>query len=211
MITIVNGKVEVTIKRLSNSIYTIVEHHQTFNDIGGHWAKSEIELLASKLVIKGMTDTTYKPDNSMTRAEIASLLVRALGLKEQTTAQFTDVASNQWYAGAVGAAVKAGLVTGVGNELFDPNANITREEMVVMISRALHMADKDVAVDVPLLLKFNDHKKISNWAEEQVSQVLKAGIINGNTVNTFAPKDDVTRAEAAVMLQRFLKYVEFMN
>lgn len=207
----VDGRVEATIKRLSNSTYAIIEHYKTFDDIEKHWARDEIERLASKLVIKGMTDTMYMPEHRITRAEFASLLVRALGLKEKATDQFSDVKAHHWFAGAVGAAAEAGLVNGVSDASFDPNENITREQMAVMLSRALQLAGQDVAEHTSLLSRFEDQGMISEWAQQSVSQSIQVGIINGKSATLFAPQDDATRAEAAVMLKRFLQYVEFIN
>ncbi|MEK3910535.1 S-layer homology domain-containing protein [Paenibacillus sp. FSL H7-0331] len=207
-----------TIKRPGNSIYTVVQANKTFADLNGHWAQADIELLASKLLIKGTTDTTFVPQKSITRAEFAALLVRAAGLNEeqaalaeQAAAKFSDVQATDWYAGAVGAASKAGLVDGLENGSFQPNATITREQMAVMIARAIQLSGKKYDTDAKKLAAFDDSLTISAWAKDAAAGALNAGIVNGTTVRTFAPDSKATRAEAAVMLKRFLLFAEFMN
>ncbi|SFM13148.1 Pectate lyase [Paenibacillus sp. 1_12] len=208
---VVDGITQVTIKRPGNSIYTVVQSTKSFADLNGHWAKSDVELLASKLVVKGATDTSFAPQNQITRAEFAALLVRSIGLNEASSAKFTDVLASEWYAGAVGAASKAGLVDGFDEVTFKPGATITREQMAVMISRAITISGKKAAADVKGTATFTDSASISTWAKDAVTQSYNAGIINGITDKTFVPNANATRAEAAVMLKRLLQHVEFIN
>jgi hypothetical protein len=211
IVTTVNGKAEVTIKRQGNSIYAVVQSSKTFDDVKGHWAKNEIELLASKLVIKGTSDTTFGPNNHITRAEFAALLVRSLGLKEEGATRFTDVPANSWFAGTAGASAKAGLIEGFEDSTFRPNERITREQMAVMITRAMTFAGKSTAVDLKQLDKFTDSKSLSTWSKNAVAGAVSAGIVNGVTETEFVPAASATRAEAAVMLKRFLQFVQFIN
>gem|GEM_PF-1407348 len=199
------------IKRNGNSIYTIVEHQTTFRDIQGHWAQSTIERMASKLIVRGVTSEQFKPDQFITRAEFASLLVRALGLKGQADDSFSDVESSHWFSDSVGAAVHYGLVHGISDELFAPYATITREQMAVMISRAMDLVGADVPANPSALARYQDQDQISSWAVEHAARAISAGIITGRTADTFAPQGVATRAEAVVMLYRFLKAVEFIN
>lgn len=210
--TTVDGKTEVTIKRQGNSIYTVVEFAKTFADLKGHWAKADVELLASKLIIQGTSDTAFSPNSSITRAEFAALLVRALGLYgSDAGVKFSDVPASGWFAGAVGTAVKTGLVEGFEDNTFKPNSNITREQMAVMITRAMKIAGKTEIADLKLLDKFTDGSTIQAWAKDAVSQAAKAGIVNGVTDTTFVPVANATRAEAGVMLKRLLTFVQFLN
>jgi glycosidase len=214
---VLNGKTVVTIKRNGNSIYTIVENHKSFADVtANHWAKADIELLASKLVIKGTSDTTFNPNGSITRAEFASLLVRALGLNaDKEAAKFSDVQQTQWYAGAVGAAVKAGIVKGFADGTFKPQATITREQMGVMIQNALQFIGKakQLSADeqATKLANFKDGTEINGYAKAAVAALVDAGILKGISVNTFAPDVTVDRAQSAVILTRLLQYVEFID
>ncbi|WP_245856037.1 S-layer homology domain-containing protein [Paenibacillus rigui] len=205
------GTTKAVLKRPGNSIYTVVEFSKTFDDLKGHWSQADVELLASKLVVNGTTDSSYAPQKEITRAEFAALLVRALGLTEVNAAKFNDVQANDWFTGAIGAASQAGLVEGFENGTFQPNANITREQMAVMITRAMHAAGKRAAADTQGLSRFADASSISGWAKEAVAQCVNAGILNGVTGDTFVPAAKANRAEAAVMLKRLLQYEQLMN
>ncbi|MEX0973786.1 MAG: S-layer homology domain-containing protein [Bacillota bacterium] len=94
--------------------FVAIEFDKTFSDVTDHWAKGDIELMASKYVVKGMTDTDYWPNSPVTRAQFVTLLVRSLGLSEvaPATPTFQDVAKDTWYYGFVEAAFKAGLAGG---------------------------------------------------------------------------------------------------
>lgn len=202
---------QVTIQRPGNSIYIVVDSNKTFIDLDGHWAKDDVELLASKLLIQGTTDTDFAPNNPITRAEFAALLVRAMGLSEDIESKFLDVKSTDWFAGSVNAAAKAGLIDGYEGGVFKPASYITREQMAVMISRSLSLSGKHPAADVKGLFTFADSQMIGTWAKDAVSQSVNAKIINGMTDQTFAPNENSSRAQAAVMLKRLLQYTGFIN
>ncbi|WP_171655698.1 S-layer homology domain-containing protein [Paenibacillus foliorum] len=116
-----------------------------------------------------------------------------------------------WFVGAVGAAAKAGIVTGFEKRVFEPNASITREQMAVMISLAMKTAGVVMTVDEGQLSSFTDAKSIHEWARDSLAHAVKAGIVKGVSDSLFVPEADATRAEAVVMIKRFLQYVKFMN
>ncbi|MBW7453880.1 S-layer homology domain-containing protein [Paenibacillus sepulcri] len=205
----------VTFKRNGNSVYTVLSFTKTFHDVSKHWAKADIELLASKLVVKGVTDSSFAPDSSITRAEFAALLVRSLGLSLETaSADFADVKSSDWFAGAIGAAVQAKLVDGFTDNTFKPNDTINREQMAVMVARAIKAAGKTIDVSGKqneLLAKFQDKAAISSWAQAAVAQSVETNIITGMTNDTFVPLANASRAQAATMLKRFMQAAHFIN
>lgn len=206
-----NGHTVVTFKRNGNSIYAVAQFNKTFSDLNTHWAKADVELMASKLIVKGMSNDKFAPNVVVTRAEFAAMVVRALGITEdKAAASFKDVSSKDWFAGAIGAAVKAGVVKGYEDNGFKPNASITREEMAVMISRALAFRGKQPAGSTNMLNVFKDKASIEAWAAAAVAQAAEAKIIEGKTDGSFAPGSKATRAEAAVMLKRLLEYVDFI-
>lgn len=202
-----------------NSIYAIMATGgRTFADLSGHWAKADVEMLASKQIVQGVTDSRFAPDAAVTRAEFTALLVRALGLSmaDQGAAspRFADVAANAWYAPAVEAAVRAGLISGMAPDRFAPNERITREQIAVMRTRAIKVAgySSNAADQTSQQLdRFADRVSISAWAQAPVAQAVAAGIITGMSENTFVPSEDATRAQAAVMLKRLLQYIKFID
>ncbi len=206
-----NGVTVVTVKRNSNSVYAVVQGAvPEFGDLKGHWSQQDVRLLAGKLVVNGQAPGVFAPDASITRAEFAALLVRALGLQADASgiSGAKDVASGAWYAGVLGAAVKAGLMEGFEDGTLRPEARVTRTELAVMTSRAMKAAGTPGTGGS---LQFADVEAIPQWARASVSASVGAGIIQGAEGNRFAPERQATRAEAAVMLKRLLLTVEFMN
>lgn len=212
-----NGKKYAVILSRTNSKYTVLQSNKAFTDIAGNWAKGDIELLASKMLISGRNETLYAPKSNVTRAEFAALLVRALGLAEGTLkdGQYKDVDANAWYAGSVAAATQEKIITGYAGDLFKPNNNITREEMAVMINRAASVAGKKSSLSESdqkqMLAKLSDHAAISSWAKQDVALAVNAGIIKGMSDQSFSPATNADRAQSAAILKRFLVYVNFMN
>lgn len=183
--------------------YTVEKH---FADTENHWAKDSINSLVEKGIINGMTETEFKPNQKITRAQFARLLMTALNLKVQqgSVLTFQDVPPGVWYHDGVAAAVNAGLIKGYDEKRFVPNDNITREQMAVIISRALRMKSAEISEGNPdqVLNKFADRVDIAPWAGQDIALAIDSGIVNGVSADTFAPKASATRAEAAVMILR---------
>lgn len=181
-----------------------------FKDLDGHWARADVEEMAGLGLVKGVSTTEFAPNRTITRAEFATLLVRAIGLPNLGTsdAVFSDVQVNKWYYESVVLAAKAQLVSGYG-ERFGPDDPVTREQMAVMITRALSYKQKsiDLAEDeaTKILQAFQDRGHISPWASESVARAVKEKIVCGRSTAIFAPRDPATRAEASVMILRMYK------
>ncbi|MFB6367565.1 S-layer homology domain-containing protein [Paenibacillus elgii] len=210
-----DGQTVATLKRNGSSIYTVIEANKSFEDLASHWSKADVELLANKLVVEGVSDKQFQPDRNITRAEFAALVVRSLGLNSvSANTYFTDINSSAWYAGVVASASKAGIINGYEDSTFRPDAQITREELAAMIIRSLTYAG--VASDVSesnqtqLLAKFKDSSKIV-WAKKEIAAAVNAGIINGLTDDTIGSAEKATRSQAATMLKRYLKLADFIN
>ncbi|NBD27249.1 S-layer homology domain-containing protein [Paenibacillus glycinis] len=206
---------EALIKRNGNSIYTVASGSRTFADIDGHWAKPEIELLASKRIVNGEALRRFSPDESITRAEFTALLVRSLGLQAAAkAASFSDVTEGDWFAEPINEAVRAGIASGFQDGSFRPNERLTREQMAVMLSAALKYAGQSVRVQDQvdaMLGKYADNGSIASWAKPSMAELVAARIIRGKSETAIAPAADASRAEAAVMITRLLKFVHFMN
>ncbi|WP_338552779.1 S-layer homology domain-containing protein [Paenibacillus sp. KS-LC4] len=212
-----DGSKQAVMKTTHHSIYAVIKKGKpNFADMQGHWAKAEVEQLASRLIVNGISADLFAPNDSITRAEFASLLVRSMGIAlehDSAYRRFADIAPTAWYASAVEAAVRAGLVQGLTLERFGPNEQISREQMAVMIARALAIASKEGTEPVAggAQSAFSDQQFISPWAEAAVAETAKAGIITGMADQIFAPKDFATRAQAAVMLNRFMQAAGFIS
>ncbi|MCM3260619.1 S-layer homology domain-containing protein [Paenibacillus lautus] len=196
-----------------NGVFTAVRSNRTFGDIQGHWAQSDIERMANKLIVNGSADGTFDPNRTVTRAEFVAMLVRTLGLAEKPQlASYSDVGPNEvWYAGAIGAASAAGLIEGYADGSFRPDAVVTREQVAVMLGRAIRYAGELPSQDASALERFSDHAQVSEWAKRSAADLLAAGMIEGVGKAAFAPQAFATRAQSTVLLNRMLLYLNFMN
>nr|ADB23440.1 XynA [Thermoanaerobacterium saccharolyticum] len=205
----VGGKIDkeadtITFNATHFSQYAALEYDKTFDDIKNSWAKDAIEVLASRHIVEGMTDTQYEPNKTVTRAEFTAMILRLLNIKEEAySGEFSDVNSGDWYANGIEAAYKAGIIEGDGKNAR-PNDSITREEMTAIAMRAYEMLTQYKEENIGAT-SFSDDKSISDWAKNVVANAAKLGIVNGEPNNMFAPKDIATRAEAAAIIYGLLE------
>ncbi|MBQ2754827.1 MAG: S-layer homology domain-containing protein [Clostridia bacterium] len=177
-----------------------------FKDLSGYdWALESIDKLVTKGIVSGTSGTTFEPGKSVTRAEFAKLVVASFGLtlNSDKVTTFSDVNPSEWYKQYVDIAVSNGIVTGYENNTFRPNNTISREEMCVMLARALkayELEDKESKT-------FADAHKVSDWAKDAVALLSSQGIINGKGNDMFAPLDNASRAESAVTISRILTLI----
>jgi len=204
-----NGGIRAVLSSRTNSTYTIIANEADFRDIVGHWAENDIKSMAAGLMVKGMGDGKFIPSGEITRAEFAAFLMRALGMEEKTTnAGFSDVSPDAWYAGVVASTVEAGLVSGYPDSKFNPNGKISRQEMAVMITRALDMLGYNPPLNDGTLANpvddFTDSITIDDWAEESIAVVVRAGVMKGMSGDSFSPDSNATRAQGAVVIKRMM-------
>ena len=176
-----------------------------FTDIGGHWAQNDIEVMAAKGIVVGVTPDSFEPERAVTRAEFATLVVKTLNITSNTPADFADAGQSDWFYPYVNAAANAGLIVGYDG-YFRPDDRITREEMAVIVAKAYAYAGKEAAsggID-----KFTDKETIAQWAYESVDTVTSAGLIAGMTPDTFEASANTTRAQAVAVLRRFLDAIQ---
>lgn len=181
-----------------------------FSDIGGvPWAKDAIENLAGMGIIKGKSGTLFMPNDTVTRAEFAVMLVRAFGLETAPVGSLADVRYDKWYYREVMIAENFGIVSGDGNNRFYPERPITREEIAVMVFRALQASRRKYnAHDNSVLEKFIDKNNISPGAVPAMAVLVGEGIMEGMQGSTLGPKYNATRAQAAVFIYRALTKTE---
>lgn len=178
-----------------------------FGDLVGHWAKDDVVAMVDKSIVEGMDDNHFAPDATVTRAQFATLISRALDLKSSMVqSPFSDVAAGSWYEDTVKKVYAAGLINGVSDHEFAPEKKITREEMAAMLMRAKsHVTGMRIEeMTSSSSLAFNDEDVISDWAKKVVQLAVDAGLMNGRTAEKFAPQGQATRAEAVVVLKRLL-------
>jgi|GEM_PF-3669835 len=206
-----NGNYYARAYSCSNSIYAVVAGTRTFADMQSHPAQKDVELLASKMILSGKSSSEFDPDGDVTRAELAAMLVRALGLRNQAgeATRFSDISGQEWFAGSIGAAVKAKIINGMSDGTFTPQQNVSRQEAAVMLANALQgtgiKPELGAAEEDAVVSRFNDQAKIAAWACPSVAVAVQTGIMTGRDDGSFAAEDITNRAEAAGMVAALLR------
>jgi hypothetical protein len=179
--------------------YTASPATAAFPDVpAGYWAYAAIQPLVKAGVVNGFPDGMFRPDQAVSRAQFVKMLDLVLGLQPaggQTP--FADVPPSAWYAPYVAAAVQAGIVEGLTPTSFGPDDPVTREQLAVLLARALKLTQAAT-------LHFTDNALIDAWATGGVEEAVAAGYINGFPDGSFRPLATATRAQAATVLARVL-------
>ena len=199
------GKIEITNNQDEEQKPNDDNKDETvLTDIKGHWGEEAINKLFEKGIVTGDEYNHFNPDNNITRAEVAAILVRAFNLEQEYTYLFTDVSGNEWYAGFIGAVSSCGIMNGdIG--YFRPNDLITREELCVALANA---SEKFGKLTEEGTLEFEDTADISQWALNSCAKCYKYGLISGMGNNRFEPKQNATRAQTASIISRLIDIME---
>lgn len=201
------------INSLGNSTYSVVGSEKVFTDVENHWSREAVNDLGSRLVIQGVGANKFAPNRTVTRAEFATILVRALGLNLQTAsgdANFKDVKNNDWYAVYIRTAVSYGLLKGYTDGTFRADNGITREEAMVMLAQALNYTRLNDKPDMEALAEFEDGDIVDSWAKESVAKLVNYHILSGSN-GYLNPKSRVTRAETAAMVWKMLQQADLVK
>ena len=168
------------------------------------WAGEAVAALYEKGVINGKTETEFAPNDPITREEFTTLVVNMCGLQTGVVqGSFTDVPADAWYAPYVAAAYENGLVSGIDAERFGTGLNITRQDMAVIIARAISAGEGSVD-------RFADSAEIADYAKDAVGYLAANGVINGKEDQRFCPADYATRAEAAQMIYKAMQLKQWI-
>ncbi len=184
----------------------VVEDKSIFSDLTDHWARESVEALFEKNIVKGKAEGIFDPEAQVTRAEFLTMVQKAAKLPTMNyKPYFNDVAMDAWFAGVI---ISAHAYDIIADELvvdgnLNPDAPILREEMTSIMVDTMQNTDYR-ALGSGDLSMFTDAQNIAEWVKPSVAQSVNLGLIKGNPDGTFAPKATATRAEAAVIIQRFL-------
>lgn len=197
----------VTFTTTHFSTYAVGYNDVSFTDVTG-WYEDYVNYLAARNIIRRIGNNTFSPDADITRAQFVTILANLSGddLSGYTASSFSDVSAADWFFKAVQWANKNGVALGSYGR-FDPNANITRQDIAVMIAR---YADKVVEYTLPKVgsaITFTDSNDIASYASGAVTAIQRAGIITGNDDGSFAPKANATRAQATKMVALLMQSV----
>jgi hypothetical protein len=180
----------------------------TFTDTAKHWAKDNIDFVASRGLISGTSATAFAPDTAINRADFLLALGRLSGAEVSgyNASSFTDVNSSDPAMPYIEWAVKNKIVSGYGNGKFGPNDSITREQMAVMMVNYAKATGYTLPVSRQTVI-FADDVKISTYAKAAVKAIQQTGVVGGKDNNRFDPQGSATRAEASTILRRFVEVV----
>lgn len=180
-------------------VTTVTSYAQTnISDINNHWANKQIQSFVNNGYVNGYENGTFKPDNSITRAEFVKIVNRFFGFESKQNINFRDVNKSDWFYNDVCSAKKAGYINGYEDGTFKPNQPITREEVSKILVSIKN--NKDFTYDK--IQKFIDNTKISSWAKPYIEGAIEAGYIKGNPKGELNPTNNITRAESVVMISR---------
>lgn len=189
------------------------QESQVMVDTYSHWGESFIDLLAYRGVVNGALAsdgyTYFYPEDFMTRAEFCKMLFNAVKGQDRTNGKskpqmFRDVKAESWFSEYVAWASENGIVTGNGKGKFYPDDTITREDMAVMLQRAMEAYVKGVE-EQKKSKEFKDRNEISGYALEAVDTLKAGGIITGQPNGNFEPRWSVTKAEGGAAIVRLMR------
>jgi len=167
------------------------------NDYG--WARKAAETLKEKGITEDADVYAFRPGEKITRAEFAGFLIRTLGLKGDTAKNFADVTEDTPYAAEIAIGRALGILKGTGDDLYNPNAEISRQDLMVICARGMRTVK---ALEEGGNMDFSDAEAIADYAVLDIAAVVRAGIVRGNADGTLNPRGNTTRAEAAVIMDR---------
>lgn len=210
-IFIKDGKAFARVNSLTNSTYSVISNPIKVENAKGHWAENTINNMASRMII--IDYKNLKPDQDVTRAELADYIVRALGLYRsdtKVTSKFSDVSKEDKNAIAITIASDWGIINGYEDLTFRPNAKITREEAMVMYSKMLELGkfkNSEQKFDEDTLNK----QGVSKWAIPYVKESLNAKIFVGRNSESMDFKSNMTHAESLEALKNILTNLDLIN
>jgi len=180
----------------------------TFSDVKTtDWFYENVKYVVENKLMHGISEDEFAPNNTLTRAMLVTVLYRNAGEPAvNKSIPFSDVDMSSWYANAVIWAQQNGIVSGVTENEFAPDSNITREQITTIMYRYAQYKRYDVSVgENTNILSYDDAESISEYAIASMQYAVGSGLINGKTNLTLNPKDNATRAEIAAILQRFIE------
>ena len=167
------------------------------------WFYDAVAFASKSGLMTGTSTTTFEPNTTTTRGMIVAILNRLEGSPTAASAGFVDVKDGDWYADAVNWAASVGVVNGMGEGLFAPNAAITREQMAAILYNYAAYKGYDIS-DRADISGYSDADQVSAWAGEAVQWAVAESLIAGVTIDTLDAQGSATRAQVAAIFQRFL-------
>jgi len=209
VITQADGSFNVELDVIAGGVYMVVAVSTHYSDTNLSWANDAIVRALNSLIVFGESDEYFGASSQITRAEFVSIVVRGLGvLPNHEKLTFADVDPKSWYAEDIAIAAMLGIINGKQPNEFDPDGTISRQEMAVVLHRALLLQNKVTEKSDQDLSRFHDREQVSAYALDAIKQLVVQNIMNGVSATRFDPEGTVTKAQAVVAIMRFLDIVE---
>jgi endo-beta-N-acetylglucosaminidase D len=193
----------VTFTTTHFSKYAVAFVTKTFSDVQQNfWGRNAIEVMASKGIVEGTSENMFSPDKKATRGEFIMWLVKTLGLNAEIDSSFSDVKDTDVYYMEIGIAKMLGITSGVGDNRFNPESVITRQDMMVLTAKAIKAAGINMKLGTADdLSSFADKSNVSRYAVQDVAAMVKSELVVGSN-GKLNPKSNITRAEVAQILYK---------
>ncbi len=172
-----------------------------YADTPGHWAEGVIDLWSGYGVVQG-DGGYFRPDDAISRAEVAQITQNVIGYVTKAENSFSDVDPNAWYADAVLRLVAAAVLKGNGDGTMSPDAYMTREEAMTMMSRAYGLTPVNTNAGIT---QYADYQSVSEFANGYIGAMTAAGYVNGYEDGTIRPQATISRAEFVKILDNMIK------
>jgi hypothetical protein len=197
-----DGKMNIPLN--GSATVEIVDNSKAFADVPPtNWAAEAVTFASARELFSGTSETTFSPDQTMSRGMLATVLYRLEGQPDQAlTSAYSDVNSDAWYADSIAWAAENGIVNGYGGGQFGPNDSVTREQFVVMLWRYVGSPEASGHN-----LDFADADQVNSYAMEALCWAVENGVLSGNGSGQLIPGGTATRAEAAQMLKNFMENI----
>ena len=167
----------------------------SYSDVpNGEWFAEGVRYCSDQGYVAGYSDQTFRPNQNLTRAEMAVIMSNMLDLTSAADVSFRDVPSGQWFTEPILKCVKAGIISGYGDGRFGPNDHVTREQAAVILSNAFGLGREARTT------RFQDSGSISDWAWKHVNTMVSHGYMAGMENNRFQPSGKLTRGQIVTII-----------
>ena len=171
------------------------------------WYTQAVEDVVAQGLFSGVSELLFRPNASMTRGMMVTVLYRLAGEPEVQGTAFSDVAEADWYGPAAAWAAETGVAQGYPDGTFQPNRAVTRQELVTLLCRYAQAAGADTAAP-PIPAAFADRDQVPDWAEEAFGWAIDRGVLTGTKPDTLSPQALATRCQGAALFQRFSQLLD---
>lgn len=199
---------------IRETTYSKSEDFKRFKDLDAYaWYYDYVKEAFYQNLFKGISFYQFKPDDTMTRAMVVTVLWRNAGEPEAQEADFVDVNPKQWYGKAVSWAAENGIVNGVGKGKFDPDGEVTREQLATILYRYARFLEIDLSSN-EALQRFEDENRVQSWSYDALRWAVGYGLITGSSKGDklyLLPQDGATRAQVSAILVRFMEKLDALK